>query len=515
MTPADARSAAREAAAREAARGTGLILFGAAVSQAIEYLYRFALARGLGVEGFGTFSQARSALLVLAVLAALGIGPGVKRFIALQREAGKGAEARRAIRDGARVNVLSALAGGVALYFLAGPLAAAYRNPDLLLPVRVLAFALPLRVGLDFVTPIGESVRSFRATVLARQILDPSLRFLSTVVLLLAGAGLPAIMGAYAGSLLVALVLATILVARLDPVRQLARGDAPSQLGGLLRFSLPLVAGGVFFDLAERTDVLMIGLYQDEGQVGIYASGSAIARSLLLLFGSTMPVIGTLAAEAVGREARGDMAHLLRRTSRWMLFFTAPIACGFFLYAREVISILFGREFAGAALTLRVLIPAYLATVLAGPLALFTNALGKTHWTLGTVALRTLVNVALNLVLIPRFGIVGAAAGTLIALLVSVVVHGWQLRSLVPLRGVYSGWGRPVAVMAVAMGVSWGVSRLILATGLGGGDADLVAGLMGGVVLLAVFWIGARTLPGCIREGDLALIGFLRERIGR
>jgi len=196
---------------------------------------------------------------------------------------------------------------------------------------------------------------------------------------------------------------------------------------------------------------------------------------------------------------------------------TSPIVQNgyLFLYADPALSLLFGREFAGSATTARLLIPAYLVSILAGPLGVFINAFGKTHWTLANVVLRTLLNAALNLVLIPRFGIVGAAAGTLIALSFAVALHRWQLRSLVTFRGTYAGWGRPLAVLAGAAALSLGAARLWREGGIGGANADIVAGLVGGAVLLAAFWIGVRVVPGCVRENDLALLGFVRERLGR
>ncbi|HMB70519.1 MAG TPA: oligosaccharide flippase family protein, partial [bacterium] len=112
-----------EGTAREAARGTGLILAGSVITQLAEYLYRFALARGLGPEGFGTFSQARSVLLVLAVLSTLGLNAGVKRFVAKLGEEGRGAEARRVIRDGSWLVAGSTLVGAVVLAAIAKPLA--------------------------------------------------------------------------------------------------------------------------------------------------------------------------------------------------------------------------------------------------------------------------------------------------------------------------------------------------------------------------------------------------------
>jgi O-antigen/teichoic acid export membrane protein len=507
--------ASGQSVSREVTRGTGLILAGATVSQAVEYVYRLALARGLGVEGFGTFSQARSVLLLLVVLASFGIGPGVKRFVALEREAGRGAMARRVIRDGTRLVVATAALGGVALWLLAGPLATIYRNPALAEPLRILAFALPLCVGLEYVTRVGEGVRSFRSTVVARQVIEPCLRVGATVVLVLAGLGLPAVMQAYVGSALVGLVVAIVLVGRLDPLRSLPRDAAPSSVGPLLRYTTPLVAGAVLFDVAERIDILMLGLYLDEGHVGIYAAGSALARSLLLLFASTMPVIATLAAEAVGRDRPEEIALLRRTTARWMLFFTVPIAAGFFLYAREAITVLFGREYAASATTARILIPAYLFSIVVGPLGLFLDALGKTHWTLANIAGRVLLNVGLNAVLIPRLGVVGAAIATSVAIVLAVTVHRINLGSLVGFRGTYAGWGRPLAVLAAACATSVGAARLMVATGAGGANVDVVAALVGGAVLVAAFWIGVKRVPGCLGEGDLALLGFFRERLGR
>jgi O-antigen/teichoic acid export membrane protein len=501
--------------AREVTRGTGLILAGATVSQAVEYVYRLALARGLGVDGFGTFSQARSVLLLLVVLWGFGLGPGVKRFVALEREAGRGALARRVIRDGTRLAVAAAALGGVILWLLAEPLAAVYRNPALATPLQILAFALPLCVGLEYVTRVGEGVRSFRSTVVARQVLEPCLRVGATVVVVVMGFGLPAVMQAYVVSALAGLVAAIALVGRLETLRDLPRDAAPPSVGPLLRYSLPLVAGAVFFDVAERVDILMLGLYMDEGHVGIYAAGSALARSLLLLFASTMPVVATLAAEAVGRGRPEEIALLRRTTARWMLFFTLPIAAGFFLYAPEAITILFGREYAASATTARILIPAYLVSILAGPLGLFLDAFGKTHWTLANVVGRVLLNVGLNAVLIPRFGVVGAAAATGVALVLAVAVHRINLGSLVRFRGTYAGWGRPLGVLGVAVVLSVGAQRVWAVGGAGGTNADVVAGLVGGVVLVAAFWIGVRVVPGCLGEGDLALLGFFRERLGR
>ncbi len=498
-------------ATREAARGTGLVLAGAVVAQTAEYLYRIAMARGLGVEAFGTFTQARSVYLILVTLAPLGLGAGVKRFVAALRESGQEREARRAITDGLRVVAVSAVLLAALLALFAGPLAHALRNPALEAPLRALALALPAAVGLEVVTRLGEAVRSFRPTVVARQILDPALRMLLAIVLLAAGASLAIVLGSAGVAAAIALAVATHLVRRLDRLRSLPHEPTRSQLPALLQFSLPAAAGGVLFDLAERIDVLMIGLYREEADVGIYSAASSVARCLLVLYASTLPVAATLAAEHAGRDDREALSRLQRTTARWMLLFAGPFAAGFLLYPAEAIAIVFGREFVDAAASLRILVPAAMIPILLGPTGLLLDALGKTSWTLSNVIARTLVNVGLNALLIPRFGIEGAAWGTLGAIAVVNGLFWTQLGALVPLRGNYRGWGRPLLVL-IASSVASALVHAALRRLMPGESGALAAALLAGVALVALFAIGVRRIPGCLEPGDLELLRFARGR---
>ncbi len=507
-------SSSSPATTREAARGTGLILAGALVAQAAEYAYRFTMARGLGVEAFGTFNQARAVYLVLVALAPLGLGAGVKRFVAVMRESGAGREARRAIADGARIAAVSSLVLGIALAVLAAPIAAALRNPALESPLRVLAFALPAAVGLAFATRLGEAFRSFRPTVIGRQILDPALRVVFSAPLLATGATLAVVLTGVGAAALVAFLVAAFLVRRLELLRALPRGPSPRVLPDLLQFSLPIAAGGVLFDLAERVDVLMIGFYLDESAVGVYSSASTIARFLFLFLASTMPVVATLSAEHAGRGSVEEIARLQRTTARWMLFSTGPFAAGFLLFPEEAITILFGREFAAGAASLRILIPACLVPILAGPIGLFLDALGKSRWSLGNMIVRTSLNVLLNLVLIPRLGIAGAALGTLISLVVANGLFWIQLGTLVPLRGNYAGWGRPLLVLLAASGSSWATAAVLRLVLPGEGGA-LAAAFLAGIVLLAAFGFGVRRVPGCLEREDLEIARVVRDRLRR
>ncbi|MBZ0267789.1 oligosaccharide flippase family protein [bacterium] len=489
---------------REMARGTGLMFLGAIGYQVFEYLYRVLLARGLGMEGFGTLNQARAVFLLVSGLATLGLAQGIRQFVASSRTEGTPGSARRAILDGARLAAVAGIAGAALLHALADPVARLLHNDALAEPIRVLAFAILPTTGLLFTIHVGQAVRSYRPAAVAHQLLDPFLRFAFSFLLLLSGAGLAGILGGYVAATTVALVVAIVMVSRLHPIRELPRGEAPSRAGALLRYSLPLALSYVVHGLAERIDILMIGYFLDEARVGLYASGSAVARTLLILLASMMPVTATLAAEYAGRGDRAGIADLRRRAGRWMLLLGAPIAVAFGLFPAFLVTTLFGDEYAGGAPILRILAPGYLAAIVLGPLGVIIAALGKTTWSLQNALVRTSVNIALNALLIPRWGLAGAAVATTAAMTAGTAMYVLQLRKLVSFGSPFGGAGRAVAALAVAAAAGGGLTRWTAAP-----DG------VGFAAFTIVYAVGVRAIPGCLQADDVALLTGALRRLRR
>lgn len=495
---------------REAARGTALVLVGAIAAQIAEYGYRLVMARGLGVEDFGTFNQARAVFLVLVVLAPMGLAAGMKRHVALWRDTQDAPKARRVIRETGRAVAVLALAFAGGLLAAAPWIAQLLGNSQLAAPLRVLACALPFAVGLDYVTRLGEALRSFRPTVVARHFLDPFLRLGLAIPLLAGGFCLTTVLFGTALAAALALVVSVILVGRLQALRSLPHSASPAVFGEVLRFSLPLMAGGVLFDLAERIDILMIGFFRDQAAVGEYSAASTTARSLLIFVASTMPVVATVAAEAVARGRKEDLANLQRTIARWMFLVMAPLATGLLLFPEQAIRVLFGDAYRGAASVMQILVIASLAASLTGPLGVLMDALGKTSLSLANMIVRTILNVVLNLFFIPRWGALGAAWATLISLVMSQGLFWWQLRTIVPIRAEAKSWILPGAILLGSTGIAIAIERTIAAFGFQ--DRAFPAVVAGGVLIL-VFVGGVRATPHCLEPQDLEVARALRNRI--
>ena len=101
-------------------------------------------------------------------------------------------------------------------------------------------------------------------------------------------------------------------------------------------------------------------------------------------------------------------------------------------------------------------------------------------------------------------------AATSVSIALGLALFAYQLGSLVPLRASYAGWWRPLAILAVAGGLGWMVSRAIGA--LSAAPADGVLAAVGGcLVLFVTFAFGVRK-SGFLVDTDLAVVDFVRRR---
>ncbi len=159
----------------------------------------------------------------------------------------------------------------------------------------------------------------------------------------------------------------------------------------------------------SQTDLIMLGLLGSDRQVGLYRSATAVASLLLLVLGAisaaTQPTISRL-------HALGDRRRLVRLTSlstRVALAAALPLAAIFWLSGSSTIRIVFGKAYMPAASPLAVLVAGSLLSVAAGPVGVLLNMSGHERDTVTALGISALLNILLNLILIPRWGMTGAA----------------------------------------------------------------------------------------------------------
>jgi PST family polysaccharide transporter len=367
------------------------------------FLFYVILARYLGPEEYGTFNYSMALVAIFAPIAAMGIeGVIVKSFI----------ESPGARSELVAAGLLIRFCGGQVAYLLTVLSVLLLRPGDALARelVIVLGFIHLLRAA-DVVKCWFESEVDSRAVVLIQ-----SAVFLSFLVLKLCmvSLGLPLLAFVYAmlgEFFFCALGLLLLYQVKVDSLWSLRL--KLGRILQLLRQSWPLLLSGLAIILYMRMDKIMLGQILGDRAVGIYSAGSSLSEVWsfvpMIIAASVFPSIFKLRSDRVLYKRRFQQLFDLS------LVLSVPVAVLMGLSSALLIQLLYGESYAGASLVLSIHIWGYVF--------IFLGVIGG-RWYIAEnlekiIFYRTLagalLNLVLNLLLIPNYGPAGAAFATLLS----------------------------------------------------------------------------------------------------
>ena len=250
-----------------------------------------------------------------------------------------------------------------------------------------------------------------------------------------------------------------------------------------LRLTPGFVVIGIFTTIDYQLDAFLISLFLSESELGWYGA----AQTIMLAFWMMPTALRTALYPLMARtyyEAPERLPALYRRANRYILVGALPICAGITLIAPNIIHLVFGGGFAPAAPALQVIIWAVLSSFLMVPsarLLVVANRQSDAGW---ITALSMIMNLLLNLWLIPRWGITGAAAARVLAttfffIAIYAYVQRRLLRdSLLPLLP------RPLLATLLMTAAVWPLRHLLI-----------VWPIMAGILVYALALFLLRAIP--------------------
>jgi len=407
-----------------AAAGGTLVLF--AFTKLLALLASILLARILGADGYGVYASALALLLLLVIPAQLGLPTLVVRLLASYSVQEEWGLSRGLLLGSGRsvfaVSVLLASIGATVIWLLGERLSAEES--------QTLWWAMALLPILALSELRSAALRGLHYVVsgqLAEHLIAPGL-FVALLVVwnFLFSHSLPAFTPVVGmGLLFLAGVTAfgigaSMLFRRVPP--QMRSTTARYDTRGWMRSALPLLLLSSMAVVNARVDVVMVAAIRGTHSAGVYqaaASGAElVAFSLVVLTLSIQPTISHL-------YARGEIQRLQRIITMAVcatLGLTISTAAVFVLFASPILGTIYGREFKAGALSLMILSGAHVINTCAGPADQMLNMTGHERDTAVGMSVGAIVNILLNAVFVPLWGIEGAALATGLSLVAWNVV---------------------------------------------------------------------------------------------
>jgi len=236
------------------------------------------------------------------------------------------------------------------------------------------------------------------------------------------------------------LVAATYLMSRYGKVPAIKFSLTLKNWQASLSQALPMGFGYIMTQIYYNFDSIMLGIYKGSRVVGLYNGGYKIVFFLITFFLLYHQTLLAVLSKFYSKD-RHKFNVTANHAAKYITYFSLPVSLGGSILAAELISQIFGDSYLGGVLAFRILLWTFLANNLA---ALFGNILVASHkqmtYMIG-VTIGAVSNVVLNIILIPKYSLVGAAVSTLVAQIgvffymysVSQQLHGFLLHDVLSL----------------------------------------------------------------------------------
>lgn len=467
----------------ELARGSALSFVGSATSAVMGLALVIVLGRMLGDAGSGIVLQAVGAFSIALGVARFGMDSAAIWILPRLLE-----DDRRMIRPtGWFLLVVSAVVGCVcAAILLAGTYMAEAANPGdpVADALRSIVWFLPIASVLLTALSATRALGKVTAYVLIGNVALPTLRPLALALAVGVGAGAAAASLAWALPLLPA-VLAAVLVLgaqlrRLGGQRQpgYLRSDIPRRT---IRYALPRVLSSSLEQLLIWLAVIVVGAIAGPAAAGVYGAASRFVAAGMIVDTALRVVVSPMFSRLQHRGERIELESVYRTATIWLVLFSAPVYLLLAVFSPVALALL-GSSFADGEPVMIVMCAGAIITFLAGNVHSVLLMSGRSGLAALNKAAAVIVNVVLLYVLVPIFGITGAAVAWAIACALDATLATIEVRLALrlhvsPAPGLY-----PLLVGLVSVGVPAFAARYLFgATWLG----LLVAVAIGGAVFLA------------------------------
>ncbi len=438
------------------------------------------LARRLGSGGYGLYTLALGIVGLVLLPSDFGVSNSVARYVAEHR--GQSDRVQAVLADGLRLKLLGSLVVAGLLGALAGPIASAYGIPGLAWPVRIVAISLfgqsMMMIGAVF-TAIGRVDLQLRTAIV-----ESSIEVTTSIGLVLAGAGATGAAFGRALGYSCGAVATIFLVARtLGPgvLPRTARFGVDAQR--IARYAGVLLIIDGAYTAFSQIDVLIIGAYLGARSVGIFSA--PLKLTVLLAYPGSSIAFG-VAPRVVRGQDSGPNVEAFAMSLRILLIGQGVITAFVLGWAPLVVKVALGAEFRESASVLRWLAPYIFMSGFGALVSVSANYLGQARRRVPIAIATLLVNLVLDLVLVPRIGVIAGAIGTDVAfaLYVPTQLLVCQAALDLDLRPATLTLGRTVLAGSATTGVLFlfgdSLERVWL-TALGG--------LLGVIVFCFLLWL--------------------------
>jgi O-antigen/teichoic acid export membrane protein len=409
-------------------RHSAVFFAGMMFTAAAGYLFKVYLARVLGAEALGLYALGMTIIGFVGVFNGLGLPQSAVRFVALYNASGKFDELRGFMVRGVGLLLAANILLGSGVWIL-GPWVSEhfYHTPALRGYLGLFAMIMILGALTTFFGQVLQGYKDVSRRTVITNFVGTPLTMVLTMVLVFFGQGLRGYILAQVLSAAVVLLLLVGMVWFLSkPETRRLGGPLPGLESHVLAFGGTAFGINLTEFLLAQIDKVLIGFYINPREVGIYAVAMAIVAFVPVALQSVNQIFSPTIADLHTRGEQELLGRLFQTLTKSILAFTLPLATIVMVFSRPLMRI-FGADFEAGWPILVAGTLGQLVNCGTGSVGYLLLMSGHQKQLFKVQLWMTMTMVVLNIALIPRMGILGAAIAAAVA---NLGTNFWNLRKV-------------------------------------------------------------------------------------
>lgn len=443
--------------------GSTVILAGTFLGMLLDILIKKVLTSHLSPADFGTYSLALTVISITGAVATLGLNEGVPRYIAFFR--GRNEEQKvheliiSAIIMGLLAGLLAILVSPSLFQSLAGEGFDA--QGKILSVIKILVFAIPFTILLNLTVAIYRGFDRTNVNMYFYNIIRPVslLGFASAAVFI--GVSLKGVVLADLLSMVFTFGIMSVYFVKKPPIKPEWKLKFSEPTKQLIRYSFPLLITATLLNLMSWIDTIMLGYFKSSEVVGVYNAVYPLVGFLSLIITSMGYVYVPVASKLWGLNNTEPVGSIYTVMTKWCFLLTFPIFALVFVYPEFLITKLYGAQYVGGTTALRILAMGFIANSYFGFNYHTLLASGDSDFLMRCSVASAGLNAIINFMLIPEYGMVGAAIGTAVSyasIEVLMTLRAWRKQKMHPFTSMY----RKLTAVCIFMVVSMLAAKNVL-----------------------------------------------------
>lgn len=400
-------------AAQKIAKESTISFVGLGYGQFVRYLFTALLARLVGVQFLGIYSLGNSITNIAGVLSKAGTDVGLMRYIS-RRDIEKDRESIKTdIRSTLKMGLIFSIIIMLTQIILSGWLAENVFEESSLLRIVLIVYAvsIPFTALMTIATFATQGFQLLKYKVFVEYILNPTVLIVSMIFVYFVFSSELAIILPTLLTGIVGFIVANYFLKKVAGVNILNIGKI-SFNKKILTYSLPIMFTMILGTLLHWMDIIMLGYFTNLETVGLYHPAvrtAGLQQSILIAFAG---IFAPMFSKYYAQNNIIGMHHIYKLVTRWILTLVTPIFILIFLFSTKIM-LLFGADFIQSSEALIILAIGTSIFAIFGVSSTALVVSGYQKLNLINALSATIINICLNIILIPKYGIMGAAWATL------------------------------------------------------------------------------------------------------